>query len=194
MSRWSRIGNSAVADIWLVRHGEAAAGFGEDVDPGLSPLGHEQAHAAERLLTPVVPASASLLSSPKRRALETGAPLARLRQQQLVTDPRFIELPSPGALDERHAWIQSVLQANWSELPSAVSAWQSRIFDALAACGGPTVIFTHFLVINSVEAQISGDDTVLQCMPSNGSVHHLSVSGGQWAWVSRGEMLESIVN
>jgi broad specificity phosphatase PhoE len=194
VSRWSRIGNSAVADIWLVRHGEAAAGFGEDVDPGLSPLGHEQAHAAERLLTPVVPASASLLSSPKRRALETGAPLARLRQQQLIIDPRFIELPSPGALDERHVWIQAVLQANWSELPHAVSAWQSRIFDALAECRGPTVIFTHFLVINSVASKISGDDTVLQCMPSNGSVHHLSVSGDQWAWVSRGEMLESIVN
>jgi len=183
-----------VADIWLVRHGEAAAQFGEHIDPGLSPLGHEQARAAERLLAAVVPASASLLSSPKRRALETGAPLARLRQQQLVTDPRFIELPSPGALDERHAWIQSVLKATWSELPSTVAAWQSRIFDALAACRGPTVIFTHFLVINSVASKISGDNTVLQCMPSNGSVHHLSVSGDQWAWVSRGVMLESIVN
>jgi ABC-type Zn uptake system ZnuABC Zn-binding protein ZnuA len=87
-----------------------------------------------------------------------------------------------------------VLKATWSELPSTVAAWQSCIFDALAACRGPTVIFTHFLVINSVASKISGDNTVLQCMPSNGSVHHLSVSGDQWAWVSRGVMLESIVN
>jgi len=183
-----------VADIWLVRHGEAAAGFGEDIDPGLSPLGHEQAQAAERLLTPVVPASSNLLSSPKQRALETGAPLARLRHQQLVTDPRFIELPSPGALGERHAWIQSVLKSTWSELPSTVSAWQSRIFNALAECQGPTVIFTHFLVINSVQSKITGDDAVVQCLPDNGSVHHLRIIGNEWHWVSRGRMLESLVN
>jgi broad specificity phosphatase PhoE len=183
-----------MTDIWLVRHGEAAAGFGEDIDPGLSPLGHQQAETAEKLLTPVVPEGAILLSSPKRRALETGGPFAGSRGQDLLSDSCFIELPSPGNLDERHAWIQQVLRAQWNDLPESVSVWRAEIFRALQACTGPTVIFTHFLVINSVESKISGDNTVLQCLPGNGSVHHLRINGDDWRWMSRGEMLESVIN
>lgn len=183
-----------MTDIWLVRHGEAAAAFGEDLDPGLSALGHQQAAAAERLLTPAVPEDATLLSSPKRRAVETGAPLAASRSQNLVIDSRFIELPSPGVLNERSTWIQQVLKAAWSDLPEAVAGWRQGIFQALQECEQPTVIFTHFLVINSVESRITGEDAVLQCLPGNGSVHHLRVEGDQWCWMSRGDMLESIIN
>ena len=32
-----------MTDIWLVRHGEAAAAFDQDTDPPLSDLGREQA-------------------------------------------------------------------------------------------------------------------------------------------------------
>lgn len=195
MRRWSPIASGFdVTDIWLVRHGEAAAAFGEDLDPGLSALGHQQAAAAERLLMPVVPKDATLLSSPKRRAVETGAPLAASRSQNLVIDSRFIELPSPGVLNERSTWIRQVLKAAWSDLPEAVAGWREGIFQALQECEKPAVIFTHFLVINAVESWITGDDTVLQCLPGNGSVHHLRVDGSDWGWVSRGDMLESIVN
>lgn len=183
-----------MTDIWLVRHGEAAAGFGEEIDPGLSPLGHQQAAAAEKLLAPVVPEHATLLSSPKRRAIETGKPLSLSRGQELLSDSRFIELPSPGALPERHTWIQEVLKASWRDLPEPVAAWRANIFLALQAITTPTVIFTHFLVINSVESQITGDDRVVQCLPGNGSVHHLQIQGDDWRWVSRGDMLESAIN
>ncbi len=195
MSPWSPIVNAAVmTDIWLVRHGEAAAGFAEDVDPGLSHLGHQQAANAAKHLAPLVPTAATLLSSPKRRALETGKPFAMQRDQDLLSDARFIELPSPGALSERHAWIQRVLKACWCDLPESVAEWRAGLVQALQECTTPTVIFTHFLVINSVESRISGDDTVLQCMPGNGSVHHLHIDGDNWRWISRGHMLESAVN
>ena len=38
-------------DLFLVRHGEAAAGYAEHRDPGLSPLGAEQAALAAQRLT-----------------------------------------------------------------------------------------------------------------------------------------------
>ncbi len=183
-----------MTDIWLVRHGEASAGFGEDTDPGLSPLGHDQAQAAARLLAPVVPEDATLLTSPKRRARETGDPFAASREQDLEVHPCFIELPSPGDLAQRQTWIQHVLKASWRDLPPQVATWQGDIFKALQACTTPAVIFTHFLVINSVASKISGDDAVVQCLPDNGSVHHLRINGSEWYWVSRGQMLESIVN
>ena len=56
------------------------------------------------------------------------------------------------------------------------------------------MIFSHFLVINTVAAYMSGEDKVLQCLPANGSVHHLRVDEGSWQWVERGEMLQSVVN
>ena len=182
-----------MTDIWLVRHGEAAASFDQDTDPPLSDLGREQAaRSAERLSR--VPDNAQLLSSPKLRAIETGEPFAALREATLDIDSRFIELPSPGALTERKEWIQRVLKGRWRDLPESVHDWQRDIVQAVQLLQGPTVIFSPFLVINTVAAHMSGEDAVLQCLPANGSVHHLRVDEGSWEWIERGEMLQSAVN
>lgn len=183
-----------MVDIWLVRHGEAAAGFDQDTDPGLSALGREQAAQSAEQLLRLVPGRAALLSSPKLRAIQTGEPFARARGGALAVDERFVELPSPDALATRKAWIQEVLKGQWSGLPESVRLWREEIGAAILSCTSPTVIFTHFLVINAVAARMSGEDAVLQCLPANGSVHHLRVEGQAWHWISRGEMLESVVN
>jgi probable phosphoglycerate mutase len=183
-----------VTNIWLVRHGEAAASFDQEIDPGLSLLGHEQAVTAAQQLSAIVPPDAQLLSSPKQRALQTGAPFVSLRDAVLQSDERFIELPSPESLAQRSEWLQQALAANWSALPTAVHDWQNGIASALQSLSTPTVIFTHFLVINSIAAAISREDAVVQCLPANGSIHHLQIEGARWRWASRGAMLESIVN
>ena len=183
-----------VTNIWLVRHGEAAASFDQEIDPGLSLLGHEQAVTAAQQLSAIVPPDAQLLSSPKQRALQTGAPFVSLRDAVLQSDERFIELPSPEGLAQRSEWLQQALAANWSALPTAVHDWQNGIASALQSLSTPTVIFTHFLVNNSIAAAISREDAVVQCLPANGSIHHLQIEGARWRWASRGAMLESIVN
>ena len=183
-----------MTDIWLVRHGEAAASFDQDTDPPLSDLGREQAARSADRLSRCVPDEAQLLTSPKLRALQTGEPFAVLRKSALDIDRRFIELPSPGDLNERKDWIQRVLKGRWSELPESVHDWQRDIVTTIQALRAPTVVFSHFLVINTVAAHMSGEDAVLQCLPANGSVHHLRVEEGSWQWVDRGEMLQSVVN
>ncbi len=60
--------------ITMVRHGQAAAGFSDDLDPGLSALGREQADAAAAALAPIGPQP--IIASPLRRCRETAAPLA----------------------------------------------------------------------------------------------------------------------
>ena len=185
---------AGVTDIWLVRHGEAAASFDQAIDPGLSPLGHEQAATAAQRLSAIVPSDAQLLSSPKQRAVQTGAPFAGVRDAVLQSDERFIELPSPEGLAQRSEWLQQALASNWAALPTAVHDWRDSIAAALQAVSTPTVIFTHFLVINSIAAAISHEDAVVQCLPANGSIHHLQTEGAGWRWVSRGAMLKSIVN
>ena len=183
-----------VTNIWLVRHGEAAASFDQEIDPGLSLLGHERAVTAAQQLRAIVPPDAQLLGSPKQRALPTGAPFVSLRDAVLQSDERFIELPSPEGLAQRSEWLQQALAANWSALPTAVHDWQNGIASALQSLSTPTVIFTHFLVINSIAAAISREDAVVQCLPANGSIHHLQREGARWRWASRGAMLERIVN
>ena len=183
-----------MTDIWLVRHGEAAAAFDQNTNPPLSDLGCEQAARSAESLTQRVPDYAQLLTSPKLRAIQTGEPFAEMRGEALDIDRRFIELPSPGALTERKDWIQRVLKGRWSELPESVHDWQRDIIDAIQALQVPTVIFSHFLVINTVAAHMSGEDTVLQCLPANGSVHHLRVDEGSWQWIARGEMLQTVVS
>ena len=183
-----------MTDIWLVRHGEAAASFDQSTDSPLSDLGREQAARSAERLSRCVPDDAQLLSSPKLRAVQTGDPFAVLRKGALDIDRRFIELPSPGDLNERKDWIQRVLKGRWSELPESVHDWQRDIVTTIQALRAPTVIFSHFLVINTVAAHMSGEDAVLQCLPANGSVHHLRVEEGSWQWVERGEMLQSVVN
>ena len=117
-----------------------------------------------------------------------------MRARVLDIDRRFIELPSPGKLSERKEWIQRVLKGRWSELPESVHDWQRDIVEAIQGLQSPTVIFSHFLVINTVAAHMSGEDAVLQCLPANGSVHHLRVDGERWHWIERGEMLQTVVN
>ena len=183
-----------MTSIWLVRHGEAAAGFSEDTDPPLSPLGREQALQSADKLSRCVPEDAALLSSPKRRAIETGEPYAASVRGELEMDARFIELPSPGNLAARRQWLDEVLRGQWSALPESVQLWRREIVSAIDSITSPTVIFTHFLVINAVAAHISGEDGVVQCLPANASVHELSVEGSGWQWRARGAMLESVVN
>ena len=183
-----------MTDIWLVRHGEAATSTDQDTDPPLSDLGREQAARTAEYLSQCVPDDAKLLTSPKLRAIQTGERFAALRESPLDGDRRFVELPSPGALIERREWIQRVLKSRWSELPESVHDWQRDIVATIQALQAPTVIFSHFLVINTVVAHMSGEDAVLQCLPANGSVHHLRVDEGSWHWIEQGEMLQSVVN
>ena len=76
----------------------------------------------------------------------------------------------------------------------ACAEWRREFVSAIQSFTSPTVIFTHFLVINAVAAHISGEDRVVQCLPANASVHELSTDGRDWQWRARGAMLNSVVN
>ena len=65
-----------MTQIWIVRHGEAAASWEKDPDPGLSALGQEQAERTARALLEIVPEDATLLSRPLKRAQQTAATFA----------------------------------------------------------------------------------------------------------------------
>lgn len=183
-----------MTSIWLVRHGEAAASWGEHHDPGLSGLGRSQAQAAAEALLPVIPSSTALVSSPKARALETSEPLAQAMQREVTINSAFREIDAPVPLSERPQWLRGFMRQRWSEQPEVLWQWRHGIVQALREIEQPTVIFTHFLVINAVVAHCRGDDETLLAWPDNGSQHEFRLSDGELSLVSLGREMETKVN
>ena len=82
-------------DIFLVRHGEAAATWSQSSDPGLSDLGGQQAKAVAEALLSRLPGNTALLSSPLARARETAFPLAEALEKPVLVEEAFREVPAP---------------------------------------------------------------------------------------------------
>ncbi len=182
-------------DIYLVRHGEAAASWAQAPDPGLSSLGQEQANAAAHLLAPrLAGAGIQLLSSPLSRTLETAAPLARELGLPVHVNEAFREIQAPVPLSERQAWLRQFMGQRWEEQPASLHAWREQATRQLLALGGPAVVFTHFLVINAVVGQIQGLQTTLCCWPDNGSITHLRHCGNELELVELGAQMSTVVN
>lgn len=181
--------------IILIRHGEAAKSP-ENEDPGLTTLGHQQAHVLADTLSRqfIQPGTVSLVSSPKSRALQTAIPTASAWQKKVTEDPAVIEIPSPQGLPlkERGQWIQTLLHAHWSDITPAQKVWRERTIAFLRQLGETpdsaetTLVFCHFMVINSVVAAIKGDDRVVQFHPDYTSCTELSLKSGELGLVSLG--------
>ena len=77
-----------MAQLYLVRHGRAAAGF-DVADPGLDALGRSQAEEAATKLASLGPMK--IVSSPLQRARETAEPLVRKWDRQPIVEKAVAE-------------------------------------------------------------------------------------------------------
>lgn len=181
--------------VYLVRHGEAAASWGESRNPGLSELGRDQAMKTCGLLIEHLHGhSPTLISSPLARAQETAAPLARALSLAVLIDERVREIPSPSPLEGRQAWLRTFMRGRWSEQSRDLREWRAGILEALAALPDQAVVFSHFLVLNTIVGAQDERDETLVYWPANASVTVLRESDrGGWN-VDLGEQMRSIVN
>ncbi len=182
-------------DIYLVRHGEAAASWSESADPGLSDLGWSQAEAVASELQPHLdPENLQLLSSPLQRAQETAVPLARHLGMEVALADAFREVPSPVPLSERQTWLRQFMSQEWHQQPQSLHQWRERILATLSSLQRPTVIFSHFLVINAVLSELEQRSEILCSWPDNGSATHLRLREGNLELVARGREMDTVVN
>ena len=154
--------------ITMVRHGQAAAGFSDDLDPGLSELGRAQAEAAADALASIGPQP--IIASPLRRCRETAAPLAARWDVEPVIDAAVGEIVSPddrAGLEARGAWLRAAMQGAWSSLGPEHQAWRQAIIDRVTSLEVDTVIHSHFIAINVVVGAASGDDRLVCFTPDN---------------------------
>ena len=163
--------------LHLIRHGEAAASWQQNPDPGLSEQGRGQAVSLvpDLSLQPLD----HLVSSPLRRAQETAAPLAAARQLPVIIERAFREIPTPPliALENRLAWLKSCAHQTGGEADPVVLEWRDDILQALQSLDGQVVIFTHFMVMNMVLGHLRGVDQLVCYQPDYCSILSLQKTG-----------------
>ena len=181
-----------VPKIYLIRHGRAAAGWGESDDPGLDSMGREQAVQVSRTMQAINPMP--IVSSPMKRARETAEPLAQAWERSPEIDPRFSEIPTPEHIPySRKAWIKDILSKRWDALDTDLQAWRENLLTALCYLKQDTVVFTHFIAINAIAGKAMHDHKVLVFLPDNTSITSVKVEGSVITLLEKGTEMPTIV-
>lgn len=179
--------------LYLVRHGKAAAGYAESIDPGLDDTGRAQAEAVAQRLFPLGPLA--IVSSPLRRAQETAEPLVQLWQCQPAIENAVAEIPSPQTgLADRGEWLRAFMQGTWRSASRGLAQWREEAIDALVNLSEDTVIFSHFIAINVALGASLSDDRVVLFHPDNCSITVLEVAAGSLRLIEHGVEAETDVN
>jgi len=190
--------------IYMVRHGEAAAGWDADTDPGLSEKGRAQSEAVAREIEARVGRKLPLLSSPLRRCRETSEPLAASWAATPVIETRVAEVPSPVKdLAQRGQWLRRLMAGTWDAAVDPENtgngkidllAWRQSVVDALTERSEDTVIFSHFIAINVAAGVATGDDRLVAFRPDNCSVTIFETEGPTLKLVEQGREADTRVN
>lgn len=181
-STFPSLKDRVVNRIYLIRHGRPSAPWGGgDGDPGLDREGHAQAaRAAKALLElPLNERPIRAVSSPMRRCLETARPFVQSLGAEFEILDAVSEIPTPHSNSDRSGWLGAALRGRWSEVRGDIDyrAWREGVVAAVAARPG-AAIFTHFVAINAVVSELSGDDRVTVFRPGHASITVLDEKGG----------------
>ncbi|MEO1642915.1 MAG: histidine phosphatase family protein [Pseudomonadota bacterium] len=158
--------------ITLVRHGEAAASWGEHPNPGLSDLGQQQAEAVAQTLSqePVE----AILTSPMQRCQETAIPLSLMLNLTPTVTPEVSEIPTPQDLTtDRVTWLKELMAGTWSQTPPLILDWRQALLDKVNSLPENTVVFTHFVAINAVVSALEASDQAVVFRPTYCSLTRL---------------------
>jgi broad specificity phosphatase PhoE len=178
--------------LYLIRHGQPSAGFGEDPDPGLDELGRQQAAAVAKELEPLGPLS--LITSPLQRARDTAVPFENMWKCEAQVEQAVAEIPSPTQdLEERTIWIRQAMHGRWSDLSEFHQQWKARLIDFLCGLENSTVITSHFVAINAAVGAATHDDRMICFEPDHCSCTVLEVADGTLRVVTLGKERETSI-
>ena len=166
-------------NLLFVRHGQASASWENHLDPGLSEIGKDQAkNLTSNKKLPNL-SNYDFLSSPKLRAIETSKPLAEKYKKEVVIDESFIEIPSSNIeLKKKQEWLKNIIEMKKKDLPMFIQQWQKNIFLNISNIKKDTIIFTHFMVINSVVSDFVKADSIMHFFPDYTSITKVVLENG----------------
>jgi len=186
--------SSSPIDMYLVRHGDARFMWGQDEDPSLSQMGLDQARALAARHTEL--AGCPILTSPMRRAQETGQVLAEAwgSSRQMIED--LSEIPPPSGLDEqgRRDWIRQAEAKTWTEMSESYVSWRDGVVSWLRSRRSSFVAVTHTFFINAALGDATSDPHVVIFWPENCSLTHIRSGNDVFELVSRGDVGHSVLD
>ncbi|MBI1361492.1 MAG: histidine phosphatase family protein [Alphaproteobacteria bacterium] len=167
--------------IYLIRHGEPSAGWGDHLDPGLSEKGLQQAEAAAETLARA--GAKRAVTSPLARCRETARPFEKRIETHARIEPGVGEVRTPAGIgpEDRAGWLKGVMAGRWAEAGADLDAWRRAGLAALEQMPDDTAVFSHFVAINSLIGLLTGDDRVVIFRPSHCSITRLVRKGGKLA-------------
>jgi broad specificity phosphatase PhoE len=172
--------------IYLIRHGQAEAGWNIQHDPGLSDIGRRQANEAARALADRGPLP--IIVSPLRRTRETAHEFEMRWRRPAVVDTRVAEIPSQGmTLEERGEWLKSLAKRRWDDLDQTLQDWRRAIIQSLLEISQDTVVVTHFMAVNAAVSWAKGDERVVYFNPLPGSRTTLERAGDSFNLTELGD-------
>ena len=182
--------------IILVRHGEASASWEKSSDPGLSNLGIYQAEECAEILFKIKDIeNFDLKSSPLKRALETGDKLKTKLKKRISIDSTYTETPSPGvSLKNRQKWLKEIFDKKIDELEKPQKNWRENIISEIKKIENSTIIFSHFMVINTIVGYVKKDESMVCFYPDNCSITKLNKSEDEIHLANLGSELSSKIN
>ena len=164
----------AMTRLCLVRHARPTSGWGAGGDPGLDDVGRAQANAMASTLAAGDPRP--IVVSPLRRTRETAAALAVLWGTEAFVEPSVGEIPTPSEVGEdRAAWLRATLNGRWSSLGEDLQQWRKSVLMTLRELEHDAVVVTHFVAINAVVGEATGDDRVVTFSPDYASITEVDI-------------------
>ena len=178
------------ATLYLIRHGQASAGFDQAYDPGLDATGLAQAEAIADELESLGPLP--IVTSPLQRTRQTAAAFEKRWKVQARIEPAVAEIPSPTQdLQARTDWLRQAMRGRWGALAPEYQEWRDQVGAALLALKTTTVVTSHFIAINVAVGAAMQDDRVICFEPDNCSCTRLEVRDGRPRLVELGRQRET---
>lgn len=177
--------------IYLIRHGEPAAGWGAHPNPGLSDLGHWQAAAAAETLARL--GAKRAIVSPLQRCRETAAPFEKLMETHARIEPAVGEIAAPPGTEDRAVWLKNLMPGRWPDAGPDYDVWRKGVLAASEKLPDDTAVFSHFVAINAIIGLLSGDDRIVVFRPGHCSITRLERRGGRLAILELGAEAASVV-
>jgi broad specificity phosphatase PhoE len=175
-----------VTRLILVRHGRAAGGWDDDLDPGLDDLGRAQAEAMADLVAPLGPLP--ILVSPLRRTRETAAPLEQRWGTPATVDDAVGEVPSPPdvPMRERTTWLREAMGGTWADIGEEYVRWRDGVVARLLTVEVDTVVVSHFIAINAAIGAAVGSDQIVVAALDNCSRTVIDAVDGRLILIEQG--------
>ena len=180
--------------IILVRHGEASAGWSVHPDPGLSAQGRGQAKNSGKSLINEL-SYYQLLSSPKKRAIETMEIMNQGDKNSFELDARFIEIPSGNIdADKKKEWLGNIFTTPIEDLPEPVKEWRYQLINWLKEAEGNFIVTTHFMVINALVSYITSNYAISYFHPDYASRTEIFIRNGELTQLILGDDKKTVIN